>query len=151
MSELKLSRVAYIRAPVSSVWQALIDPDLTEQYVGARVRSTWRPGDEVAYLASDRDEKVLEGRLIEVEPNRKLVLECRWLFTPELAADKPHRETFELEPLGAITKLTAVFDEYEEGSPSYAACDMARTGESLKSLLETGRALEFPITSEPDR
>ena len=72
---------------------------------------------------------------------RKLVQRCRWLFAPELAADKPHREVFELEAMGPITRLTATFDEYEDESPSYLACDMARTGDSLKSLLENGLLL----------
>jgi uncharacterized protein YndB with AHSA1/START domain len=141
MSELTLTRTAYIKAPAAEVWRALTDPQLTVQYVGGRVQSTWRPGDEVAYLAPDSDEKLLLGRLLEVEPNRRLVLECRWLFTPELAADKPHREVFELEPMGEITRLTATFDGYEPGSPAYLACDMARTGENLKSVLETGAPL----------
>lgn len=146
MPELAKSRTAYIRASTDDVWRALTDPNLTVQYVGGRVQSTWRPGEALAYLAPDRDEKILDGRLIEVEPGRKLVLECRWLFTSDLAGDKPHRETFELEPMGDITKLTATFDQYEDGSPSYAACDLARTGDNLKSLLETGRPV-FPLAA----
>jgi uncharacterized protein YndB with AHSA1/START domain len=138
MPQLTKSRTAYIKAPADQVWRALTDPALTIQYVGGRVQSTWRPGDQIAYLAPDGDEKTLEGQLIEVEPNRKLVLECRWLFTPELAADQPHVETFEIEPMGEATKLTATFT-YEPDSPTYAACDMARTGDNLKSLLETGK------------
>jgi uncharacterized protein YndB with AHSA1/START domain len=135
------SRTAYINAPAEQVWRALTDPDLTVQYVGARVRSTWRPGDHITYMAPDSDQKTFEGRLIEVEPNRKLVLECRWLFTPELAADQPHRETFELEPVGEVTRLTATFAYQRDDSPTKAACDMARTGDNLKSLLETGKPI----------
>jgi hypothetical protein len=54
---------------------------------------------------------------------------------------QPHRQTFELETVGNVTRLTATFDEYEEGSASYHACDMARTGDSLKTLLESGTQL----------
>jgi hypothetical protein len=84
------------------------------------------------------------AKVLDIEPLRRLRLSCRWLFAPELAADKPHRETFELEALGNITRLTATFDEYEEGSASYYACDMARTGDSLKTLLESGSRLFAP-------
>jgi hypothetical protein len=59
-------------------------------------------------------------------------------FHPELAADQPHMETFEIEPMGEATKLTATFT-HDPDSPTYAACDMARTGDNLKSLLETGK------------
>jgi uncharacterized protein YndB with AHSA1/START domain len=147
MSETMKTRTAYINAPVDQVWRALTDPELTVQYVGGRVQSTWRPGDEVVYLAPDSDARLLEGHIIEIEPLRRLRLRSRWLFAPELAADKPHRETFELEALGNVTRLTATFDEYEEGSASYYACDMARTGDSLKTLLESGTRL-FAQTSE---
>ena len=141
MSELMKTRTAYIQAPVDEVWRALTDPRMTVQYVGGRVQSSWRAGDAVVYLAPDSDRRLLEGYLLEVAPNTRLVLRCRWLFTPELAADKPHRETFELEPVGPVTRLTATFDEYEDESASYVACDMARTGDSLKSLLESGTLL----------
>jgi len=141
MSETMKTRTAYINAPVEDVWRALTDPQVTVQYVGGRVQSTWRPGDEVLYLAPDSDARLLEGYVIEVEPLRRLMIRCRWLSAAEPAADKPHRETFELEGLGNVTKLTATFDEYEDGSLSYHACDMARTGDSLKTLLEVGSRL----------
>ena len=142
MSGLMKTRTAYIHAPVEEVWRALTDPRLTVQYVGGRVQSTWQPGDEVVYLAPDSDVRLFEGHLLEVEPMRKLVLRCRWLFAPELAADKPHREVFALEAMGPVTRLTATFDEYEDDdSPTYIACDLARTGDSLKSLLENGTLL----------
>jgi uncharacterized protein YndB with AHSA1/START domain len=146
VSDLKLFREAYIRTSADKVWEALTDPEVTARYVfgGARVQSTWRPGDEIVYLSPDGSTRVLEGKLLEVEPGRRLVLECRLLMTPELAADSPHRETFEIEEMGEICKLTATFDRYAPESPTYAACDMAMTGSSLKSLLETGEALEFP-------
>jgi len=146
MSELKLFREEYIRSSADQVWQALTDPEVTAKYVGggARVQSTWRPGDEIVHLAPDGATRVLEGTLLEVEPRRRLVLECRLLWAPELAADSPHRETFEIEEMGEICKLTATFDRYTPGSPAYQSCGMAMTGSSLKSLLETGEALTFP-------
>jgi len=141
MSEKKKTQTAYINAPVQEVWRALTDPQLTVQYVGGRVQSTWRAGDEVLYLAPDSDARLLEGHVVEVEPLRRLTIRCRWLFALELANDEPHRETFELETVGNVTRLTATFDEYEDGSASYHACDMARTGDSLKTLLECGSRL----------
>ena len=68
MSQTTKARTAYINAPLEEVWRALSDPDVTVQYVGARVQSTWRPGDEVLYLAPDSDARLLEGQIIEVDP-----------------------------------------------------------------------------------
>jgi len=151
MTELKSRRGEYIRASAADVWRALTDPDMTEQYLGgARVQSTWRPGDEIAYLAPDGVTRLLEGTLLEVVPNRRLVFECRLLWDPRFAAEKPHREAFEIEDFGDVSFLTATFDQYQPDSLSYAfACDsrggMDLTGSSLKSLLETGTPIRLPM------
>jgi hypothetical protein len=50
-----------------------------------------------------------------------------------------------------VTKLTATFDEYEHGSPTYVACDMARTGDALKTLLESGILLFSDAKTAPVR
>jgi len=146
MSQPTLTRETYIRATAAQVWQALTDPELTAQYAFGRVQSTWHPGDAIVYLAPDGTTRVLEGTLLEVEPRRRLVLLCRFLGDPQLAADRPHRETFAIEELGGICRLTATFDQYAPDSAAYRACahGMAVTGSSLKSLLETGEALAFP-------
>ena len=151
MSELKSKRGEYIRASAADVWRALTDPDLTEQYLGgARVQSTWRAGDGITYLAPDGVTCLVEGRLLEVVPNRRLVFECRLLWDPRFAAEKPHRETFEIEDFGDVCYLEATFDQYEADSLSYAsACDsrggMDLTGSSLKSLLETGAPIKLAV------
>jgi len=151
MTELVSRRGEYIRASATDVWRALTDPDMTEQYLGgARIQSTWRPGDEITYLAPDGVTRLLEGKLLEVIPNRRLVFECKLLFDPRFAAEKPHRETFEIEDLGNVCLLTATFDQYQPDSLSYAfACDsrggMDLTGSSLKSLLETGSPIELAV------
>ena len=149
-ADLVSRRGEYIRASASEVWRALTDPDLTAKYLrGARVQSTWRKDDPITYLAADGHTPFLQGKLLEVIPNRRLVFECRLLFDPVFAAEKPHRETFEIEEYGDVCYLTATFDQYQPDSAAYAfACDarggMDLTGSSLKSLLETGQ----PITLE---
>lgn len=153
MPELISKRSEYIRASASEVWRALTDPDLTEQYIGTRVQSTWQVGDEIRYVTADGN-VMLEGTLLEVVPNRRLVYECRLLWEPRFAAEKSHRETFEIEDFGDVCKLSAVFDDYEPDSPSFAfACDsrggMDLTGSSLKSLLETGSPLFLGVGAAP--
>ena len=151
MTELVSKRGEYIRASTADVWRALTDPDMTEQYLGgARVRSTWQPGGEITYMAPDGITRLLEGKLLEVVPNRRLVFECRLLWDPRFADEEPHRETFEIDDLGDVCFLMATFDQYEPDSLSYAfACDsrggMDLTGSSLKSLLETGTPIKLGV------
>ena len=61
--------------------------------------------------------------------------------------EKPSRVTFDLEPVGSEVKLTLTHDEFEPGSKVHeAVCGgWPAVLSSLKSLLETGRAL--PMTS----
>ena len=94
--------------------------------------------------------RLLEGRLLEVVPNRRLVFECRLLWDPRFAAEKPHREAFEIEDFGGVCFLTATFFQYQPDSLSYGfACDsrggMDLTGSSLKSLLETGKPIRLAM------
>lgn len=147
MSDLTLTNTIYIRTTAAQLWQALTDPDITGKYTsGARVQSSWRPGDAIIYLAPDGATRLIEGTLLAVEPGQRLAFECRLLFNIALAGDRPHRETFAIEEMGEICKLTATFDRYAPDSPAYrvAAQGMPRTGSALKSLLETGEALVFP-------
>ena len=154
MTELVSRRGEYIRASAAEAWRALTDPDLTEQYLeGSRIRSTWRVGDPITYLAPDRVTPLLEGKLLEVVPNRRLVFECRLLFDPVFAAENPHRETFEIEDYGDVCFLTATFDQYQPNSAAYAfACNarggMDLTGSSLKSLLETGQPIKLQMAGD---
>ncbi len=147
MSDLTVTNTVYIRTTAEQLWQALPDPDVTAKYLGgARIQSNWQPGDAIVYLAPDRSTRLIEGTLLEVEPRRRLIFECRLLFTPAFANDPSHRETFAIEEMGEICKLTATFDRYAPDSPAcrFSADGMPRTGSALKSLLETGEALVFP-------
>ncbi len=147
MSERILTNTVYIRTTADKLWDALTSGDLSVQYVDGRVQSTWREGDEIVYLSPDGAARLVEGRLLEVVPKRRFVFKGRLLMDPLLAADAPHREAFEIEDLGGgICRCTAIFDRYAADSPTLRFQDqgnMQMCGSSLKSLLETGRPLEF--------
>jgi hypothetical protein len=149
MADHSLTNTVYIRTTAEHLWRALTDGDLSVQYVGARVQSTWCPGDDITYWSPDGASRLVQGTLLEVAPGRRFVFEGRLLFSPELAADRPHRERFELEDLGGICRCTAVFDQYAPDSPTLrfqSQGNMQMCGSSLKSLLETGEALQFGAT-----
>jgi hypothetical protein len=149
MVENTLTNTVYIRTTAQELWRALTDGDLSVQYVGARVESSWRPGEEIVYLTPDGSTRLIEGTLVEVVPNRRFVFEGRLLADAALAADRPHRELFELEELGDICRCTAVFDQYAPDSPTrvfQGQGSMQMCGSSLKSLLETGEPLKFEHT-----
>jgi uncharacterized protein YndB with AHSA1/START domain/DNA-binding transcriptional ArsR family regulator len=95
-----------IRARPERVWQALTDPSLTQQYLfRTAVASSWVPGEPIAYRDPD-GRVVIEGRLLEVEPPRRLVTTWAVRARPRLAQDRPARVTWEIVAAGEGSRLT---------------------------------------------
>ncbi len=65
-----------INAPREKVWDALINPDMTMQYMfGCRVVSDWNPGSRVDWvgIADGKEVTYVTGELIAYEPYRTLI------------------------------------------------------------------------------
>jgi uncharacterized protein YndB with AHSA1/START domain len=131
----------YIRADACAVWRALTDPEVTQTYWGnTRIESDWKPGSKIVYR---RDGAVAdEHTLLEIEPQRRLVHSFRPLFG-EFAHEPASQVRIELEPGGAVTRLTLQHDGFPPGSKVFEACAAGwpMILSSLKTLLETGRPL----------
>ncbi len=79
-----------------------------------------------------------------VEPNHRLELRARLLYAPELAAETPYHEVWEMTDLGnGACKLTVSHDELDLAGAHQRdiAAGMPLILSSLKSLLETGQGL----------
>ena len=141
-----VSYESYIRASAERVWQAItVGSDTRHYYYGSEVRSSWKVGAEVVYLTPDGSAHFVEGKVLEVQPGRKMVLEGRFLWDPKFAKDRPHRETWAIEPMGEQSKLTVTFDRLEAGSGTAADTEQGLPFivSSLKSFLETGQGLNM--------
>ena len=139
--------VTYIATTPQKLWQALTDKAFTRQYwSGIGIESDWTPGAALTFHSGSGD-VMNTGEVLEAEPYRRLSYTWRVEFDEVFRREKPSRVTFELEPVGAEVKLTLTHDEFEPGSKVHAAvCNgWPAVLSSLKSLLETGRAL--PMTS----
>jgi uncharacterized protein YndB with AHSA1/START domain len=84
------------------------------------------------------------GEVLEIEPNKRLVLSWRNEFKPELKKEGVSRLTYELEQQGDMVKLSLI---HEIDKPESKLIEAVSTGwpmilASLKSLLETGESLE---------
>jgi len=143
MSKPEFVYVTYIETSAEKLWQALTDGDFTERYwFGHRVTSEWKAGSP--YQFKRQDTPSIEGKVLVVDPMRQL--SYSWdSCSPEAQRERTSRVTFDLEPRGKIVKLTVTHDELDErgvtlrnisgGWPMVLA--------SLKSLLETGHALDI--------
>jgi uncharacterized protein YndB with AHSA1/START domain len=144
MAESRFVYVTYIRTTPQKLWQALIDPEFTRRYwVETWQESDWKPG--ASWRLMIPDGRIGDaGEVIEIEPERKLVLSWRNEFKPEMREEGYSRLTYELEPQGDMVKLTLV---HEMDKPGSKLIDAVSNGwpmllASLKSLLETGEPLE---------
>jgi uncharacterized protein YndB with AHSA1/START domain len=143
MASSRFVYVTYIRTTPAKLWRALMDPEFTRQYwAETRQESEWKPG--ATWRIMIPDGRVADsGEVLEIEPERRLVLSWRNEFMPELRAEGYSRLTYELEPLGESVKLTVIHEMDKPGSKLIEAVSggWPHILASLKSLLETGESL----------
>jgi uncharacterized protein YndB with AHSA1/START domain len=143
MANSRFVYVTYIRTTPGKLWRALLDPEFTRQYwCDTHQESEWKPGASwrimaPAGLVTD------SGEVVEIEPNRRLVLRWRNEFRPEQREEGYSRLTCELEKKGESVKLTVI---HEMDRPESKLIEAVSGGwphilASLKSLLETGESL----------
>jgi uncharacterized protein YndB with AHSA1/START domain len=136
--------VIYIAASPERVWRALLDGEFTRQYWGHENVSDWKPGSSWEHRRDDANRTVvLLGEVLQVQPPRRLVI--TWADPQDRDRRSRHsRVTFEIEPVADMVRLTVTHDDLEKGSETQRKVSQGwpRVLSSLKSLLETGRALQ---------
>lgn len=144
MAESRFVYVTYIRTTPEKLWQALREPEFTRQYWAETWQECeWKQG--ASWKIMIPDGRVGDsGEVLEIVPNRRLVLSWRNEFVPEMRVEDYSRLTYELEPLGDSVKFTLI---HEMDKPDSKLIEAVSTGwphilASLKSLLETGESLE---------
>jgi uncharacterized protein YndB with AHSA1/START domain len=143
MAESQFVYVTFIRTTPKKLWQALLEPEFTRQYwVGTWQDCDWQPGASWKLMIPD-GRLADSGEVLEIEPERKLVLTWRNEFKPELRVEGFSRLTYELEQQGESVKLTVI---HEMDKPQSKFIDAVSNGwphllSSLKTLLETGESL----------
>ena len=148
MSKPEFVYVTYIETTAEKLWHALTDGDFTERYwFGARLRSDWKVGSSFEMVRGDGTISDA-GKVVECDPPRRLA------YTFVNLSDKyknefPALATFVLEPYGKLVKLTLTHEGFAEQSRFYAGISKGWPAilSSLKSLLETGKALEIPYAA----
>ena len=145
-TQIRHVHVVHIRTTPEQLWQALTRPELTRQYYyEMEIRSAFTPGADIEYVRQEAGgtiTQVVAGKVLQVEPNRRLV----HTFTFAAVADEPTRVTYELEPVGDVVRLTMTHEGFDGETETYR---MVRGGwapifDGLKTLLETGAALRLP-------
>jgi len=152
MSKPEFVYMTVIAAPPEEVWKGLTTAEFTRQYWHrTRVRGDYRPGGKIEFLNPD-DSIGVAGEIVRSEHPEELVY--TWRFTgPDSVAkdDPPSRVSFRLERIGMGTRLTVVHDQLVEGTEtaSMIVFGWPHVIAGLKTLLETGEAVDFTSPEEP--
>jgi uncharacterized protein YndB with AHSA1/START domain len=130
----------YIKATPEAIWEAITNPDWTE--------NMRRGASEMGFGVPD---VVVDGEVIEADPPRRLVQTWRLLMDPALKAEGFTRLTWEIEDSSTgVSKLTVTHDVEGAGTAAVVAGERESEGagggwnevlSGLKTLLETGAPL----------
>ena len=147
-AESRFVYVTFIRTTPEKLWRALQEPEFTRQFwFGTTQECDWKLGAPWKILTPDG--RVTDsGEILEVEPERKLVLTWRNELFPDMTAEGYSRMTYELEPTGDLVKLTITHEMEKAGSKFIkgVAGGWPIIVASLKTLMETGESLEATRT-----
>jgi uncharacterized protein YndB with AHSA1/START domain len=138
--------VTYIETTPEKLWEALTSSDFTKRYWwDTRVVSDWKVGSPFSLVLNGRTTDV--GEVLEAERPRRLSYTFRHILNEAARNERPSRVTFVLEPHGKLVKLTLTHEDFAEDS---VVIDGISKGwpaimSSLKSLLESGKALVIPL------
>jgi uncharacterized protein YndB with AHSA1/START domain len=148
----------YIKASPLQIWEAITTPGWTERYgYGAAVELDLQAGGDFRYKANAQmksfglPDTIIDGKVLEVDPPRKLVHTYRWLFSDANRAEGFTRVTWEIEQTEAGFCRLSVTHELQ-GAPMMAAATISKFDtrggggwnwilSDLKSLLETGKRM----------
>jgi len=145
MNTTEFVYVTYINTTPEKLWGALLDNEMIKQYWGNHKNvSDWQVGSNWLHQDYDTGTTDTERKVVEVDEPRRLVL--TWAGArDELLSEKPSRVTFKIEPFLDVARLTLTHDKLEEGSNMLKGVTEGwpKVVSSLKTLLETGQAIEF--------
>jgi len=136
--------VTYIQSTPDKVFEAITRPELASRYWGHENVSDWQPGSRWEHIRADDDRTVeLVGKVIEINPPKRLVM--TWTnASQEADPDSYSRVTFDVEEYEDMVRLTVSHDDLlaDGGMAKGVSRGWPLVLSSLKSFLETGRALD---------
>ncbi|MGZ8501578.1 MAG: SRPBCC family protein [Candidatus Limnocylindrales bacterium] len=133
----------YIRTTPERLWRAITDGnDTARYYYGTAVNSSWEVGAPLSYAYPDGT-LAAEGTVLEVDQPRRLVTTFHAVWDPEVSADRAHRMTWEIVPLGDACRLVVTSDDFDGETATYRSFveGMPVIASGLKTLVETDEAL----------
>jgi uncharacterized protein YndB with AHSA1/START domain len=136
--------VTYIRTTPEKLWQKLTETGVAREFFWATVlHADWKVGG--AWYSTAPDGTLVDGgKVLELDPPKRLLLSWQHEMHAEKKEEGYSRMSYDLEAKGDMVKLT-VIHEMDRGQSKFIQAvsnGWPTILSSLKSLLETGEALE---------
>jgi uncharacterized protein YndB with AHSA1/START domain len=130
----------YIKTTAEKVWAAITNPEFTHQYWEHDNVSDWKIGSTWQHVGSEGQVKII-GQVLESVPPKRLVLS--WA-SPTNPTDES-RVVFEIITIEDMVRLNVMHGDFKADSTmaGHVAKGWPLVLSSMKSFLETGKALNF--------
>ena len=129
-----------IAAPAAKVWDALVNPQLIQQYMfGTTVVSSWQPGSPISWKGEFKGKRYEDkGTILKIEPRR--LLQYSHYSALSGLPDTPeshHTVTIELSESGQQTRVSLAQDNNAtEEARQHSEKNWKTMLDGLKKLLE---------------
>ena len=148
MSKPEFVYVTYIETTPEKLWEALTSSEFSRRYWwNTDVVSDWKVGSPFSLVTNGTTTDV--GKVLESDPPRRLSYTFQHVTGDEAAREPPSRVIFELEKHGSLVKLTLAHEGFVDGGRTLDGISKGWPAilSSLKSLLESGHALQVPLAA----
>lgn len=141
--KLNVSTSIYIKADVTSVWEAFTNPDIIKQYLfGTTVKSDWKLGSSITYTGEWEGKKYEDkGQIIDVIPFKHL--HTTYWSGMSGKEDKPENYVdvfYDVEPEDDGSKVTITQGGIDnEAGVEHMKQNWTKVLEGMKKVLEGKR------------
>jgi uncharacterized protein YndB with AHSA1/START domain len=140
MNTTEFVYTTYIKTTPEKLWKAITTPEFTRQYWVEGIVSDWKKGSTWKHAT---DNYVMGGEVLESDPPRRLVMTW-WEPDDGVNIARHSRVAFEIDAIDDMVRLNVIHNNLQPGSVMAGKISVGwpRVLSSLKSLLETGAALD---------
>ena len=146
MSKLIITNTISINASSAKVWDALVNPEKTKQYMfGCEAISDWKPGSPLLWKGSYEGKEMIfvKGNVVDIQPNK--ILKFTVIDPNASYPDIPENYlnvTYELKEQNGVTTLKVTSDGFENAAEGQKRYDESYNNwdpilVQIKKLVET--------------
>jgi uncharacterized protein YndB with AHSA1/START domain len=127
----------YIRTTPEKLWHAITTPEFVRQWWAEGMVSDWKKGSNWQHLPNAEKDCTVCGQVLESTPPKRLVIS----WEDPKSSSKPSRAIFEIEQIEDMVRLNVSHVELDAEMSGKVSQGWPRVLSSLKTLVETGKAL----------